>query len=112
MKNTDDTRIEESSGNVFADLGFPDAETHELKAQLVSNMLDVMAELGLNQTKAAQLMGVGQPELSKYSRGQFRHVSVERLMTMLTKLGCGVDIVIQPKGRAAFAPIHLGEQPA
>lgn len=107
MSDTDENRIEVGSGNVFADLGFPDPETHEIKAQLVGTMLDVMKRRELTQTKAALVMGVSQPELSKYSRGQFRHVSVERLMTMLTKLGCEVDIVVHHKEMTPFAPIHM-----
>ncbi len=106
-----DNQIEEGSGNIFADLGFPDADTHQLKAGLVSNMIDIMREQKLNQTRAGALMGISQPEVSRITKGHFHEVSVERLMTMLTKLGCKVDILVQPAGRPAFAPIHLDAQP-
>ncbi len=102
-----DTEITKSSGNVFADLGFPDADTHLVKAKLVSNILDTMRDQGLTQTKAAELMGITQPEISRFSNGHFRDITTERLMRLLTRLGCEVDIVVHPKGRPAFEPIHM-----
>ncbi len=107
MSDIDDSLVEEGSGNVFADLDFPDADTHQLKARLVSTMIDVMQEQKLTQVKAGALMGISQPEVSRITKGHFHEVSVERLMAMLTKLGCEVDIIVHPKGREAFAPIHL-----
>ena len=101
-------RAEKSSGNVFADLGFPNADTHLLKAQLMSRVQDTLQDRKLTQTEAARVTGISQPDLSKMLRGQFRDVSVERIMRMLTKLGCEVDIVVKPQGRKrAFARIHL-----
>ena len=102
-----DIEITKSSGNVFADLGLPDADTHFVKAKLVSNILDTMRDQGLTQTKAAELMGITQPEISRLNNGHFRDVTAERLMRLLTRLGCEVDIVVQPKGRAAYEPIHM-----
>jgi predicted XRE-type DNA-binding protein len=52
--------------------------------------------------------GIGRPDLSGMLKGEFRDVSVERIMRMLTRLGCEVDIVVKPQGRKrAFAAIHL-----
>ena len=65
-----DIEITKSSGNVFADLGFPDADTHLVKAKLVSNILDTMRDQGLTQTKTAELMGITQPEISRFSNGR------------------------------------------
>lgn len=110
MSDTDVT-VHEGAENVFADIGLPNAEAHLLKAQLVSRMLETMRDQGLTQVKAAALMGITQPEISRMSRGHFRDVSADRLMTLLRRLGCEVDIVVRPKGREdAYATIHL--QPA
>lgn len=110
MSDTDVT-VHEGTENVFADIGVPNAEAHLLKAQLVSRMLETMRDQGLTQVKAAALMGITQPEISRMSRGHFRDVSADRLMTLLRRLGCEVDIVVRPKGREdAYATIHL--QPA
>lgn len=98
-KKSSGARVRRGTENVFADLGFPDAESHLLKAELMSRVQLILRERRLTQTEAAQLMNVSQPDLSRLLRGQFRDVSVERIMRMLTRLGCGVDIVVKPKGR-------------
>lgn len=110
VKDDTDTTVKMGTGNVFADLGHADADTHFLKAQLVSRMADVMAERKLTQTAAAKAAGVSQPDVSRILKGQFRDVSVERLMRMLTRLGCEVDIVVRPQGNEArSSTIHFGE---
>jgi len=101
MSKKRDASIRRGTGNIFADLNFPDADTHLLKAQLMSRVQDTMHDRKLNQTQAARIMGVSQPDVSRMLRGQFRDVSVERIMRMLTKLGCEVDIVVKPHGRTA-----------
>ena len=101
MKKEPDTRIRRGTRNVFADLDFPDAETHSLKAELVTRIQGVITRQDLNQTAAAKRMGLSQPDVSRLLNGQFRDVSVERLMRMLTRLGCDVDITIRNHGKAA-----------
>ena len=108
MTKQDHTTIRRGTKNVFADLGFADAEGHLLKAELVSRVQDIMVERQLTQVEAAAITGVSQPDLSRILRGRFRDVSAERIMRMLTKLGCAVEIVVKPRGRKrAFPAIHL-----
>jgi predicted XRE-type DNA-binding protein len=99
------------SGNVFADLQIADAETHLLKAQLVARLQQVIRTKKMTQAKTADAIGVSQPDVSRILRGQFRDVSVERLVLFLTRLGCSVDIVVKPANKRAFAPIHLDAEP-
>lgn len=54
----------------------------------------------LTQVAAAKLMGLSQPDVSRLLNGQFRDVSVERLMRLLTRLGCDVDITVRDHGKA------------
>lgn len=89
-----DTKIERSSGNVFADLGLPDAETHLLKAELVTRIDRIIRQRGLKQVEAAKLLRLSQPDVSRLMRGDFREYSVERLLRLLTALGRDVDIVV------------------
>ena len=79
---------EAGTGNVYADLGFADAEGALVKAQLTAKVAEILRERGLSQTEAARLLGVPQPKLSRILRGQFRGVSERRLMDCLTVLGC------------------------
>ncbi len=109
MRKRKESTIRRGTKNVFADLGFPDADAHLLKAQLMSRVQDTMEERQLNQTEAARITGVSQPDLSRMLNGQFRDVSADRIMRMLTRLGCEVEIVVKRQGRKrAFAAIHLG----
>jgi len=109
MKKDTDNNIVRGTDNIFADLGYADPETHLLKTGLVMRIQGVINEHDLTQTAAAKLMGISQPDVSRLLIGQFRDVSVERLMRMLNKLGCDVDIVIREHGKRPRNPdtIHL-----
>jgi predicted XRE-type DNA-binding protein len=87
---------EVGSGNVFADIGLPNAEEHLIKAQLVHKIDVLMEARGLKQKEAATLFGIRQPDVSKMLRGDFRQFSVERLMRFLVALGQDVEIVVKP----------------
>ena len=84
------------SGNIFADLGLPNAEEHQLKAALVVQLKRLMSEREITQTEAAKLVDMKQPDLSKVLRGQFKLVSVEKLMRMLTAFDQDVEITLKP----------------
>ncbi len=81
---TDSAKIERGSGNVFADLGRPNAGEHLLKAQLVTRIEKIIRQRKLKQVEAAALLGLTQPDLSRLLRGNFREYSVERLLRLLT----------------------------
>lgn len=100
MSEKDATRIERGSRNVFADLGRPDAEAHLLKAELVTRIEQIIRERRLTQARAAEVLGISQPDVSRLMRGNFRDYSVERLLRLLTGLGRDVEIVIRkPRAR-------------
>ena len=94
---TDNVKIERGSGNVFADLGLPDADAHLLKAELVTRIDGIIRQRGLKQVEAAKLLGLSQPDVSRLLRGNFREYSMERLLRLLTALGHDVDIVIRKR---------------
>jgi predicted XRE-type DNA-binding protein len=93
---TNPVEHETSSGNVFADIGLPDAADHLVKAKLVFKIDALLKERGLKQSEAAALLGVKQPDISKMLHGGFRQFSVERLMRFLVALGQDVEIVVKP----------------
>ena len=76
-----------SSGNIFADIGLPNADEHLIKAKLVLKIDGLMRARGLKQVETAALFGVNQPDVSKLLRGDFRQFPVERLMRFLVALG-------------------------
>ncbi len=89
--------IEMSSGNVYADIGVPDAEEMLLKAQLASRIADMIQSKALTQTQAAELLGIPQPKLSLMLRGQFRGISEAKMLECLARLGRDIQIVIGPE---------------
>jgi predicted XRE-type DNA-binding protein len=101
-------RYEVGSGNVFKDLGIPNAEEHLIKAQLVFKIDAIMKGRHLKQAEAAALLGIKQPDVSKMLRGEFRQFSVERLLRFLVALDHDVEIVIKPhRSRNDAAALHV-----
>ena len=94
------TEIHEGSGNVFADIGLPDAEELLLKSRLVIELRRLIAARDLTQSAAAERLGITQPELSHLLRGRLRGISVERLLRMLTAFEQDIDIVLRPHDKA------------
>jgi predicted XRE-type DNA-binding protein len=88
--------VEESSGNVFADLGLKDPEELLARSQLVQRIADIIAERQLTQARAAKLLGVDQPKVSALLRGKLDGFSIDRLFRFLNALGRDVEIVIRP----------------
>jgi len=91
-----------SSGNVFADLGFPEPEEELTKAQLAIHIREILRRRRLTQAAAAELMGIDQPKVSALVNGRLANFSSERLMRLLTALGHDVEIAIsaEPRRRA------------
>jgi len=92
--------VTRSSGNVFADLGFERPEEEILKAQLVREIRDILKRRRLTQTKAAERLGLRQPDVSALVTGRVHKFSLERLLRCVRRLDQDVSIVIRPKGRA------------
>ncbi len=94
------TKVEVGSDNIFADLGLPDAETHFLKAQLVSELYRLACARKLTQAQIGKRIGISQPEVSRMFKGHFREYSVERLMEFLTSFDRDVEIIVRPRKKA------------
>lgn len=101
------SELHETTGNIFSELGLPDAGTHFLKAQIVAELYRLTTELKLTQRKAGELMGISQPEVSRMFRGTFREYSVERLMGFLTAFNRDVEIVVRPRDAQAPGEIRF-----
>ena len=92
------TKILRGTTYVFANLGFPDPEIHFLKAQLMGRVQDGIRDSKLDQAEAARTMGISAFEFSEMLKGQFREASIEQIIRMLIKLGCGVNLDVKPRG--------------
>jgi predicted XRE-type DNA-binding protein len=89
-------RIEQGSGNVFADLKLPNPGLALAKAELVQRIRVILAERGLTQAKAAKLLEIDQPKVSALLRGRVEGYSLDRLFRFLNALGQQVEIGVRP----------------
>jgi predicted XRE-type DNA-binding protein len=92
----DGIEIELSSGNVFADLGLPDAEQLKIKSGLVIEITLAVRRLGLTQEEAGRRMGISQAKVSGMMRGDFSNLSERKLMECLNRLGYDIEIKLTP----------------
>jgi len=92
--------VEMGTDNVYADLGYVDADEMLIKAQLVAKIAEIIKRKGITQTQAAALLEMPQPKLSYLLSGRFRGFSERRLMDCLTKLGRDVQIVVKAAPRS------------
>ncbi|WP_295580930.1 helix-turn-helix domain-containing protein [uncultured Lamprocystis sp.] len=92
----EDIEVETGSGNVFADLGLPDAEKLKIKSGLVIEITRAVRKLGLTQEEAGRRMGVTQPKVSAMLRGDFANLSERKLMACLNRLGYDIEIKVKP----------------
>lgn len=93
-----------SSGNVFADLGLPDAEKLKMKSGLMIEITKAVRRLDLTQEEAGRRMGLPQPKVSALLRGDFTNLSERKLMECLNRLGYDIEITVKP---AADAVGHM-----
>jgi predicted XRE-type DNA-binding protein len=92
----DGIEVEMGSGNVFADLGLPDADKLKIKSGLVIEVTKAVRKLGLTQDEAARRMGITQPKVSGMLRGDFSNLSERKLMDCLNRLGYDIEIKVKP----------------
>ncbi|MCW5255957.1 XRE family transcriptional regulator [Verminephrobacter aporrectodeae subsp. tuberculatae] len=95
----EDMEIETSSGNVFADLGLPDAEKLKIKSGLVIEITRAVRRLGLTQEEAGRRMGISQPKVCGMLRGDFANLSEHKLMECLNRLGYDIEIRVRPAAK-------------
>ena len=84
--NTSESSVERGSGNVFADLDLPDAESQLLKAELVSRVDDIGRQRGMTQAELARTLDLSRSDASRLLRGEFRGYSLDRLFRYLMAL--------------------------
>ena len=96
MRNKTKIRVQESSGNIFADLALPNPEQELLKAQLTLQIYKIIKQRGLTQAQAGEILGIKQPHVSALMRNRAGNFSVGRLIEFLTALGHDVQITLTP----------------
>jgi predicted XRE-type DNA-binding protein len=78
--------VEEGSGNVYEDLGYPDADLMLAKAELARQLQLVIDELGITQSQAAKIIDMPDDSLSDVLNGKFRNISTATISDALARL--------------------------
>ena len=88
MKDND-TRIIESSGNVFADLGFDpaEAEVMKLRTEIMICTAQPLKAKGWTQAEAARHLGITQPRVSRRVKGKAEDFRLDMLLTLAMRAG-------------------------
>ena len=106
IKKTETNRIqiEEGSGNVFADLGFADAEERLAKSRLAALITEIIDEEGWTQAQAARKLNTHQPTISALRKGRLKSITYDRLVGWVLALGRPVEIRV---GKQVTTEPHL-----
>lgn len=107
MPKTTKERMIASSGNVFADMGLPDAAELDTKARLGAAINRIVDRRGLTQAQVAAALEINQPKVSALLHYKLEGFSVERLMRFLLCLGHDIEIVVRSKPRSRAARIEV-----
>lgn len=94
MARGDEDYAYESTGNIFADVGRPDAAEAHARSQLMQQIVQIVRDRGLTQVEAAKLLGTTQPVVSDLMNYKLAKFSIERLFSFLEALGYDVEIVV------------------
>jgi predicted XRE-type DNA-binding protein len=97
MDEDDDDYAYESTGNLWADIGRPDAAEAYARSQLMRHTAQILRARGVTQVQAAKLLGTTQPVVSDLMNGKLSKFSIERLFSFLEALGHDVEIVVHPR---------------
>lgn len=99
---SNEIKVQSSSGNVFTDMGLQNPEELLIKAELVRQISNTIDKRKINQTEAAQILGIDQPKVSALLRGKLSGFSIERLFRFLNALGNNVEIRVTTKPNSNF----------
>jgi len=102
--------VEAGSGNVFEDLGLPNASERLAKAELARVIRKIVKEKDWTQRRAAEVLGIAPPDVSDLMRGKLARFSQERLERFLNSLDMDVRIQVGPRAagkRRATVTVEL-----
>jgi predicted XRE-type DNA-binding protein len=112
MKKKKNYDVEQSSGNIFADLGLANPEEALAKAQLVIEISKIIKKRKLTQVRVAKILKIAQPKVSLLLRGYLKSFSLERLLRFLNALGQDIHITITPSSHRSHGSTMIGDCPS
>jgi predicted XRE-type DNA-binding protein len=101
---SDEIEFYVSSGNIWADIGDPEAEEKFARAELMRRIWYLVRERRLTQAQTAKILGTNQPTVSDLMRCKLSKFSLERLISFLNALGQDVEISVRPRPAGSEGP--------
>ncbi len=93
--STDNFDIIRGSGNVFRDLGHPDADREQLRALLAARIIGVLDDRKLTVRQAQEETGIAAADFSRIRQAKLDRFTIDRLMTILAGLGQEVEVTVK-----------------
>lgn len=94
---TQEAIFEESSGNVFADLGLEDADELFTRGKIGIQVIRLLKQRNLKQREISELLGIPQPEVSHLMKGEFQRFSEGKLLIFLKRLDIEITLYLRPR---------------
>ena len=94
ISEDDDVEVVRGSGNVFRDLGLPDADTEQMKSALAAEILKAMREHRLTHAVAAERVAVQRADISRICKVDLDRFTIDRLARILNRLDRRVEVVV------------------
>jgi predicted XRE-type DNA-binding protein len=101
MMSDEDFELIRGSGNVFRDFGDPNADLEQARAILAAKIINVLDDRKLSVRAAEKLTGVAASEFSRIRNAKLGRFTLDRMITILGKLGQDVDVQVSVRPRAA-----------
>jgi len=98
-----DFELVRGSGNVFRDMGFPEADILQAKSMLAAKIIGVLDDKGISVRRAQELTGFAAADFSRVRQAKVQRFTIDRLMAMLVKLNADVEVSIDVHPRRAVA---------
>ena len=101
---TDELELVRGTDNTFRDVGLPEPDTKLMKADLAAEIMRVLRERNISGAQAAKLTGVQEADISRIRNAQLDRFTIDRLVTILNRLDCGVQVHVTVKSGSARHP--------
>ena len=98
---SDKLEIVRGSGNVFRDLGRPNAGAEQLRVLLAAEIIKTLDERRLTMRAAGEETGIAAADFSRIRLAKLDRFTIDRLMMVLGKLDQRMEVKVRFLGKAA-----------
>ena len=94
MKKAETVDVVHGSGNVFRDLGHPNADIEQLKSILAAKIIKLLHQKALTVRAAHAKTGIAAADFSRIRNVDLSRFTIDRLLTIINRLGAQVDVFV------------------